>query len=104
MKARSRKSDQQPSKDAAKRMSHHITKQAAEVLSLIGRAKGGYTAQQLESCEKNKEFDALGWTPKLDRYQISRRLPDLCAAGKVKRVGVGICPIRGVSMTFWTRA
>jgi len=95
MKARARNTDPQPSYAATKRMSQHITKQASQVLELVG--KRPQTASQLEE-------RAARYGKQINRYTISRRLPDLESAGKVKRMGNARCPIRGVLMTLWVLA
>lgn len=92
MKARARNSDPATSRQAAGRMNAHITEQGAQVLSLLG--KRPLTASQLEA-RANLRGEPV------DRYTISRRLPDLEAAGAVKRMGQARCPIRGVPMLLW---
>ena len=107
MKAKTRNGDPQSSREAAKRIEPHIDKQQQAVLDLFGRAKRGYTAAMLEragwkkTVEDNSQLISdVKW---LDRYQISRRLPELEKAGKIERVGVGACLVKGVPMTFWRK-
>lgn len=66
-----------------------IRKQQSQVLKLVG--KRPVTAGQLTVRAKGK----------LDRYQISRRLPELEEKGKVVRDGRCKCPVVGSWMWMW---
>ena len=96
MKALARNTDTQPSHAAAAKMNRNFRakSQALQVLSLLGKRQ--QTASQLE-------LRAMKRGVSVDRYAISRRLPELEGEQLVTRNGHCNCPIRGEVMTLWVK-
>ena len=86
----SRRSDPSTSHTAAERLraSGKLNAQRQAVLDALTRCPGS-TAVELAK--------ASG----LDRYLVSRRLPDLARAGLARRMAPRVCRVNGTAQTTW---
>lgn len=86
----SRRSDPETSRIAAERLraSGELGRQAQAVLDAVRRWPGSTAVELARRAE-------------LDRYAVSRRLPELQAAGHVRRLAPRVCTINGRPQCTW---
>ena len=98
--AQSAHGDPDTSREAADRMndSGRARSNAVAVARLV-RIKPGSTAVELLA--KYEQLAPIGRWPKLDRHEISRRLPDAERFGWVRRGEARECGVTGTRMMTW---